>query len=88
MVPADDAILGILFVFDLVDMFPSVLGKCDVGAGLLCIFAWNACLNLNPPGTVLSNQHSADFRLDRGARVLANLAHNFTLNYESGLAGS
>src|SRR5262249_60209448 len=34
MVPANDFCVGILLVFDLVDVLPGILSECDVGAAL------------------------------------------------------
>jgi hypothetical protein len=63
VIPTHDSIVGVLFVFDLVNMFPSVLGKSSVGAGFISIRACDASLNFDPVWTVLSDQNSTDFGL-------------------------
>ena len=85
MIPPDDTIIGKFFVLDLVNVLPRVLGKGDVSASLLCILAGDACLDLNLPGPVSSNQNSANFGFDRGPGMLSNLAHHLAVNHNSGL---
>src|SRR5262249_49885639 len=61
VIPANNPLVGILLVLDLINMLPSVLRECDMGAGFLSISSWNAGLNSNFPGPVLPNQNAANF---------------------------
>ena len=80
VIPAEDALVGIIAVFDFVDVLPGVLRE-----GATCAPPWAAFtpaiarldLDVRLRWTpFLADQDAADFGLAVGAGVLANLAHH------------
>ena len=54
VIPAHNAMVGILLIFDLINVLPGILGECDVGASFFGVRAGNRRLNFNSAGTVLA----------------------------------
>jgi hypothetical protein len=77
VVPADDALIRIVAILNLVDMLPSVLGERNVRAPLRCALSRNARFYFRNPGGFGSYQDATDFCFSVRARMLANLSSNF-----------
>ena len=84
MVPTDNAMAGILGIFNLVDVFPGVLCKGDVSTALRSIQARDARIHLHLPITFVSNQNAAHFGLRARARMLSNLPENVSVDQDVG----
>jgi hypothetical protein len=84
MVPTDNAMAGILGIFDLVDVFPRVLRKGDMGASLRRVQSRDARLHLHVLIVFASNENAADFGLRARARMLSNLPENIGVDQDVG----
>src|SRR5258708_6166811 len=78
MIPAHDPLVGILLVFDLIDVLPGILGESNVRAVLPRVQAANASLNLHAVAALAAHQNTTDFGLDAGASVPSYLANHIT----------
>src|SRR5262249_35258646 len=87
VVPANNLLLGIVFILNLVNVLPGVLSESDMGSALGGVVTLDAGLNHHPLVLGAADQHPANFGFHRGASVLANLARDFSLHYNYGLRG-
>src|SRR6266478_1126509 len=85
MIPANDPLVGILLVFDLIDVLPGVLGKSNVRAGLLRIQAADTSLDLHAVTVLAAHQNTTDFGLAAGASVPSYLADHVTADCHAGV---
>ena len=86
VIPADDALVRKVFVFDLVDMLPSILGEGDVGSRLRRIQAGNPRGDVHPIAVFFADEHAADFGFAIGTRVLPDLTKHFAFDNYARLA--
>src|SRR5260370_2491734 len=77
VIPAYNALLWILLILYGINVFPGILGKGDVGAGLFGILALNARRDLDTLIAILSDEYAADLGLTAGTCMLPDLPHNF-----------
>jgi hypothetical protein len=80
MVPANNAVIGILGVLGLVDMRPSVLCKGYVRSGLGRVCPGNARFDRETVFVFAADQDATNLRLAIGAGVLADLPENFAVD--------
>src|SRR5581483_6184218 len=87
VVPANNFLVGILFVLDLVNVLPGILGKGDMSATLRGVVALDASFNRHPLMLRAADEHAADFGLHRATGMLADLARDLSFHYHHGLSG-
>ena len=80
MIPAHNAVIGIVTVLDLVDVLPRVLGKSDVGTRLRGVDPRDAGLNDRRLAILTTDQDATNLCFAAGARVLADLPYDVTIN--------
>src|ERR1700694_4200297 len=84
VIPADDPLVGIILVFDFVDVLPGILRKSNVGTGLSGVDAGNTGFNLQSPVLLATDKHSAHLRLALRPRVLTYATENVTVDDQHG----
>src|SRR5690349_8861686 len=77
VIPANDALVGIAFIFSAIDFLPGILRKRDVSAGLRCVQCLDRSANVDDAVGIFADQDTADLGLRVRLRVLSYATRYF-----------